>query len=114
MFQCPKVREGFLGFVLFALAVGGGLAGFSETITSSLLRNGVMPSALVWRVFSAIVGAATVPAMMAAVDFDPIWRRQKKLAALKPRELALFSNARSVENVGFQKTEAEKLMRNPE
>jgi hypothetical protein len=52
--------------------------------------------------------------MMAAVDFDPIWRRQKELAALEPRELALFSNARSVENVGFQKTEAEKLMRNPE
>jgi hypothetical protein len=36
------------------------LAGFSETITSILLRNGVMPSARVWRVFSAIVGAAAV------------------------------------------------------
>jgi hypothetical protein len=37
MFQSPKGREGFLGFVFFALAerlgLGGGLAGFSETIT---------------------------------------------------------------------------------
>lgn len=62
--QPLRRREGFLGFVFFALAerlgLGGGLAGFSETITSILLRNGVMPSAPVWRVFSAIVGAAAV------------------------------------------------------
>ena len=53
--------------------------------------------------------AAAVLPEMAAVDFDPKKFKHERIAALKPRTLALISNARSLDRVGIRKGAVEDL-----
>lgn len=53
--------------------------------------------------------AAAVLPEMAAVDFDPKKFKHERITALKPRTLALISNARSLDRVGIRKGALEDL-----